>query len=227
MHVSFNTYHDCNDHCAVCSGPFKPRKRGRHVVTLEDEPLQMYVNLHKHCYKAVKPDILSLIQPTCMNCGAKLVLEQTETYLPARVRFDDAHDDELACTVCILDDVESSNSDDIFEMNCQLARTTKRMLDDGYIQDEPAKKRMRRMNEESHDFRKRLRLSNGYEQRMNILEEQERHMDNYESFMIATYKKHMMDECHKGVIASVFRPSNYKKWLYTIDEDDLLKDIDT
>jgi len=211
--VSYLTYHSlAGELCGLCAEPFQPRKRGRFIVTLENEIEDEAFAAHDKCFSKIKLHMRHEIQASCCCCACDIDVNNPSQYLPARVYFDDSHDDEVACRECILREIAAIEADKQFEINIKIARGCKRLLESDYISDKPALKKMKSMNEYTRDLAHTMRVQSNSKKRQKWYARLEEYYEHYEGFMIAKYKKHMMDACIHEMMQKIWHPSNYERW---------------
>ena len=213
IYVSYMTYHSLvGERCGLCAEPFKRRKRGRFIVSLQNEIEEDIFTAHEKCFSKIKQHIRHELHATCWCCACNIDIHDPSQYLPARVYFDDSHDDEVACRECILRETAASEADKQLETNIKIARGFKRMLETEYISDVPALKKMKSMNRNTRDLTRTMRATHNTEQRKEVYEQIEDYYEHYEGFMIAKCKKHMMDACIHEMMQKIWHPSNYERW---------------
>jgi hypothetical protein len=137
----------------------------------------------------------------------------------ARVAFDDSYDDEVACRACILNEATDGSNDEVFMVNAAITRSAKRMLDSRAFDDSHAYKKMRSMNIKSATMDMTLQATTNVKERVQLVSEKHDMIDNYEGFMIGTYKKHTMAACFEELMQTVWHPCNYDRWRHLSHDD--------
>lgn len=221
MYVDFFNYHGhVGEECAHCSDPLQPRKRGRYAVTLRDYDNDTLLVFHDRCYNKLKPIIYKFLQFSCSRCSCDIDVNDTSTYQMSRIYYDNAHDDDMTCTECMLSEIASANEDELNVLSQKIVRGTKRLLDDGIIDDSHAAKKMRCMNEHIAAM-SRVRATTHGLARLQMIDQIFDHASQYETYMLCVHKKHLMDKCMAELMQKVWHPKNYDRWRHLIGDEDL------
>jgi len=221
MYVDFFNYHDHRgEACTHCNAPLKARKRGRHVVSLNNYESDIQLIFHDHCYDKLKPTIHKFLKFSCSRCSCDIDMQDKSTYLPSRIYYDNAHDDDVTCTSCMLSDLASAIEIEVYELNKQVVRGTKRLLDDGGIDDPPAAKKMKHMNNHAAAMSCLLATTYDHRGRLHMIDQIYEHASHYKTYMLCVHKKHLMDKCMQELMQKVWDPKNFHRWRHLIDDDE-------
>lgn len=213
--VDFYNYHgDEGDLCAICSKVLLKRKKGRYVVRITQELNDLTCVCHDTCYTMLKNLIGQQFIYNCSRCTKEMVHGNAHEFMPARVYYDNSHDDEIACRDCVLADIGMEHEDIAYDCSCHLMRCCKRMLADGMIDDGHASKKIRTMEARTAVIGRSCRSDAG----KYTMSDRWKHLSNYEGYLIGTYKKHMMDRCIKELMEKVWHPTNFSKWKHLLTD---------
>jgi hypothetical protein len=138
----------------------------------------------------------------------------------SRIYSKSAHDDEMVCRSCAIFDIAGEEAYIISHiLPAEMARMCSKMLKNGTINDTYARNRMHLMQAQIAKIAKTVAANSDESERSELINQRYQLQDNYKAFLIATYKKHMMDKCTEELMQAVWHPSKYSTWKYLLEPE--------
>jgi hypothetical protein len=198
--------------CSMCTTPFKRSRRVRNVVIIENDAEQVICVAHNACFDKIKTQFNDIIIPHCCMCGEHCDMSENTKYSRSRVCFSKAHDDELICNSCMLTEVQTRSQYVPHAVNTAISRGFKRSMEENIIQDQTACKKMKLLQNDIKLLSMEMRAIENMSVKSQLFLKFEQKYDEYDAYMLAKYKKHMMDACIKEMMEKIWHPANYHRW---------------
>lgn len=136
----------------------------------------------------------------------------------SRVLYPDSHDDDVMCRDCIIEETNALKEDEAYILQGHLMRGAKRMLKHGVYEDPIALKKVKTMEACLQQASRTIRTSKDTIARAAAFNSKYSCFANYSSFLMSTYKKHVMDSVLAEFMAMFWHPNRYEKWKHLLDD---------